>query len=224
VTFSGFPTETITFLAGLKANNERAWFEAHRETYERAYRRPGEAFAETIAAELGTALGQSVAAKVFRIHRDVRFAKDKSPYNPHLHISFAPTVPADGGRAAGGFYFGLEPNRLHLGGGTFDFGGGGVDRYRKAVADDVAGPHLEALIGSLEDEGYRVAPPELKRSPAPYSGDHPRAALLRRKSLGAWRETTDVSVVSSPSVVTETLQAFQRLAPLVAWLNETLAP
>jgi len=224
VTFAGFPPETTAFLGELKANNDRSWFEAHREIYERAFRQPAEAFSATIAAELEAALGQSIKAKVFRIHRDVRFAKDKSPYNAHLHVAFAPAGANGRDAAPGGFYFGLEPGRLHLGAGAFDFGAAGIDRYRSAVADDTTGAELEALSASLTADDYRVDEPELKRTPAPHAVDHPRAHLLRRRSLSAWRERSDTSFVTSPAVIAETLQVFQRLAPLVAWLNESLGP
>jgi uncharacterized protein (DUF2461 family) len=106
---------------------------------------------------------------------------------------------------------------------VLDFGPAGVDRYRAVVADAATGAELDRLIAALAADGYRVDAPELKRTPAPYAADHPRAELLRRKSLSAWREATDPALVTSPAVVDETLQAFRRLAPLAAWLDRNLA-
>src|SRR5262245_55749499 len=77
--FPGFPPETMTFLADLKANNTRDWFAAHRPVYEHAFLAPAEAFTQAIAAPLEALAGRPVSAKIFRIHRDVRFSKDKSP-------------------------------------------------------------------------------------------------------------------------------------------------
>ena len=84
----------------------------HRDVYERAVRAPSEAFVATNATELEATLGQPVSSKVFRVHRDVRFSKDKSPYNAHVHIAFTLPPGATERVSPCGFYFGLEPSRL----------------------------------------------------------------------------------------------------------------
>jgi uncharacterized protein (TIGR02453 family) len=127
--FPGFPPDAMDFLAALKANNDRTWFAANRATYERAIRGPTEAFVAVITPRLEALTATPVTAKVFRLHRDVRFSKDKSPYNAHLHIGFA----AGDRQSGSGFYFGLEPDRLHLGAGAFEFGGRVLDSYRAAA-------------------------------------------------------------------------------------------
>src|SRR5262245_19253422 len=96
--FLGFP-ETQAFLRDLAANNDRNWFQANKARYERAYKAPAEAFTAEIRPRIEALAGQPTGAKIFRIHRDVRFAKDKSPYNTHLHIGFM-TEPAAGQRHA----------------------------------------------------------------------------------------------------------------------------
>jgi uncharacterized protein (TIGR02453 family) len=217
--FPGFPPDAMDFLAALKANNDRAWFAANRATYEQAIREPTEAFVAIITARLEALSASPVTAKVFRIHRDVRFSKDKSPYNAHLHIGFA-----TGDRQSGsGFYFGLEPDRLHLGAGAFEFSGRVLDSYRAAAADEAAGPALADLLAALSRAGFRVDAPALKRVPAPYAADHPRRDLLRRKGVTAWRELTDRSLIQGPALLDEVFSAFQALAPLNQWIGEKVA-
>ncbi len=104
--------DTTRFLTQLRANNDRQWFEAHKADYEVHVKLPGEAFARALANELEAAMGAPHEYRIFRVHRDVRFSKDKTPYNAHLHISFSP----DGGCKEGGpaWMFGLDPDGLTL--------------------------------------------------------------------------------------------------------------
>jgi len=89
--FEAFPGDALTFLQDLRANNERAWFNEHKKTYETAIKQPAEAFCRAMATALETLTDQPHGHKIFRIHRDVRFSKDKTPYNTHLHIAFTPS-------------------------------------------------------------------------------------------------------------------------------------
>ncbi|HEY3950058.1 DUF2461 domain-containing protein [Phenylobacterium sp.] len=221
--FAGFPPEAMRFLGELKANNDRDWFTAHRGVYDTAIRAPAEAFVAVALPEIEALAQGPVSAKIFRIHRDVRFSKDKSPYNAHLHIGFAlEPRPGEGRAPRCGFYFGLEPERLHLGAGMFEFDGEALDRYRAAVADEAEGGALGKLIEGLARDGCRLNDPQLKRTPAPYAPDHPRGDLLRRKGLAAWREITDRSLIESHALFDETLAAFRRLASLNAWIASAL--
>lgn len=181
-------SETVGFLGQLRANNDRQWFEAHKADYEAHLKRPGEAFASALASELEAATGESHEYRVFRIHRDVRFSRDKTPYNAHLHISLS----ANGGCRNGGpvWMFGLDPNRLTLGAGMFAFDKMQLDGWRVHVDGD-GGEGTARLLGRLEADGVRIGEPELKRVPAPYPSDHARAALLRRKGLTAWIDCSE---------------------------------
>jgi uncharacterized protein (TIGR02453 family) len=222
--FAGFPPDALTFLAELKANNDRAWFAANGDTHERAVRAPAEAFVAAVTPKIEALIASPVAAKIFRIHRDVRFARDKSPFNAHLHISFTPTPCSAGDRSsATGFFFGLEPDRLHLGAGAFEFSGGALDRYRAAVADEITGRNLADIVVELSRRGFRLDEPILKRVPTPYPADHPNADLLRRKGLTAWRELPDRTEIASPRLLDAVISTFQILAPLNRWISETIA-
>ena len=106
---------TVEFLAALRSHNDRDWFAAHKADYEDHLKYPAEQFAAALASELAAATGKPHDYRIFRIHRDVRFAKDKTPYSAHLHISLSP----EGGCREGGpvWMFGLDPDGLNLGAG-----------------------------------------------------------------------------------------------------------
>jgi uncharacterized protein (TIGR02453 family) len=214
--FPGFPRETQRFLADLRDHNDRDWFAAHRQAYEQAVRAPGEALLACLEPELAALTGGPVGGKIFRVHRDVRFSKDKRPYNAHLHIAF----PARGGQGtACGYFFGLDPERVRIGAGGFDFAGPVLDAYRAAVADPKTGAALQAILDRLAKAGLRIEGAELKRTPAPYAADHPRADLLRRKGLHVWRDITDPAVIADRRLFAETVATFTTLARLVRWLS-----
>jgi uncharacterized protein (TIGR02453 family) len=211
--FTGFPG-AMAFLGELRANNDRAWFTGHKAEYDRVCKAPAEAFMAALRPELEALAGTALGGKLFRIHRDVRFSKDKSPYNTHIHIGFQ---PLERGARRGGFYFGIDPDAASLGVGDFEFNGSDLVRYREAVDAAETGDALARLLNGL---GARIADPELKRAPAPYPQDHPRGELLRRKSLNAWCDL-DMDL-ASPDLVEAVLGRFKGLDPVNRWLTEAL--
>jgi uncharacterized protein (TIGR02453 family) len=212
--FLGFAPEAMDFLRELKANNDRGWFASSKPRYERVIRRPAEAFAAVVAPEIEALAGCAVTTKIFRIHRDVRFSKDKSPYNAHLHIGFV--------TGASGFYFGLEPDCLHLGAGAFEFSGLALDRFRAAAANEAEGVTLAALVASLRGAEFQIGEPDLKRVPTPYPADHPRGDLLRRKGLTAWRRISDRATLEGLEPVDEALNVYRTLTPLNQWIGAAI--
>jgi len=181
------------FFRGLAANNEKAWFEARKAHYVDDIRKPAELLAELLAEDLSRLTGHAHAPKVFRIYRDVRFSKDKSPYNPHLHVLWSsgePTTPS--------WFFAVEPSGLWMGMGLLGLSGEMLTRYRRFI--DADGAELKETLAKLEkSHGTKISdygPEPLKRVPKPFDADHPHGDLLRRKglALGAdlasdWRET-----------------------------------
>ena len=182
---------TIDFLGQLRANNDRQWFEAHRADYEHHLKHPAEAFARALADELEAATNEAHEYRIFRIHRDVRFSKDKTPYNAHLHISLSPNGECRNGGPV--WMFGLDQDGLTLGAGTFAFDKVQLDTWR-ALVDVDKGQSVVRILDQLASEGIRISEPELKRVPSPYPPDHARAALLRRKGLTAWIDCPEAGV------------------------------
>jgi uncharacterized protein (TIGR02453 family) len=208
--FSGFTGDTLAFLADLAANNTRDWFTANKTVYESAVKRPAGLFCDVMREELEALGGVPLKAKVFRIHRDVRFSKDKTPYNAHLHISFA---PAQGAAASPAWMWGLSPDYFSIGCGVFAFDKDTLERFRKQ-ADGPGGATLADLLESLAGGGARIGEPELKRVPAGFPKDHAHADLLRRKGLTAWIDFDDPAQALGPDMVARCRDGYRRLKPL----------
>src|SRR5690242_6606636 len=154
--FAGFSQEAIQFLADLASNNDRAWFQPRKADYERLLKEPFEAMIAALAERLG-ARGVPMLAdpkrSPFRIYRDTRFSKDKSPYKSHLGASF-PWVEGSPGTEAGGDhdarahgnggYFHFQPGEMYVGGGMWQMEKPRLDAFRAAVRDDPA--HVRAAL------------------------------------------------------------------------------
>jgi len=211
--FSGFPKDLLVFLAELKKNNTKSWFDKNRSRQEMAYRAPAKAFCEVIAGRLEKLTRIKHTPKIFRINRDVRFSKDKTPYNVHLHISFLPsgTKPA--------WMFGLAPDYFTLGVGSLGFEKRELDAYRARVAGK-AGIRLTKNLEALIAKGARIGKPELKRVPKEFAEDHPRAELLRQKSLLAWVDLMNPKAATKPSIIDERSINYEALKPVFDWLAD----
>lgn len=182
------------FFTELAANNRRAWFEERKDFYKSEIQQPGQLLADLMAEELSRMTGTAHRAKLFRIYRDVRFSKDKSPYNPHLHISWLPT---DGEYLSPQWFFGSAPDYLVLCTGLPGLQGDALTRWRAFV--DAEGDEIASTMAEAETSiGARLSAwgaSPLKRVPKPYAADHPHGDLLKRKSLileatpaDGWRE------------------------------------
>ena len=214
--FSGFPREGVTFLRELEANNDKGWFAANKTIYEQAIKRPAAVFCEAVVTSLTARSGASHAAKVYRLHRDLRFSKDPTPYNAHLHIAFVRDGEGGGGPA---WLFGLEPGRVVLGVGVMAFEKAALETYRRRV-EGPQGAALLAVLHRLRGAGIRICEPELKRVPRGFDPDHAHADLLRRKGLTVWRDFPDPMAATRPDWLDTCLSGFDQLRPVYDWLIE----
>ena len=198
--FSGFGDEAFEFYEGLAADNSKAYWTAHKAVYESAVRAP----MAVLFAELEPEFGP---ATMFRPHRDVRFAKDKSPYKNH-----------QGGHAGGGFYLQLDADGLMVAGGMYAPSPEQLARFRAAVDADSTGKALEGIVGKLRAEGCEIAGQRLKTRPRGVSADHPRLELLRHRALYAHQGwPADPWMRDGPQVAGRVGEAWRRLRPLVEW-------
>lgn len=211
--FADLIPQARAFLAELAVNNRRDWFNEHKPRYDAQLRTPARMLLDHVAADLTRGGELTVSTKLFRPHRDVRFSKDKTPYSTHLHMGWTLQLP---GRAQTGFFFGIAPDYVRIGGGIMGFDKDQLTRWRAAVAAD-DGTGIEAALADLKRHGYRADAPELKRVPAPYDKDHLRAELLRRKSLTVWRDL-DQGDWSAPHAAL--LNSHADLSPALALLAE----
>jgi uncharacterized protein (TIGR02453 family) len=209
-----FPRETLAFLAGLRDNNSKAWFDEHRREYEDYVLEPARDFVEAMGAELGPKVHADprVNGSIFRINRDTRFSKDKRPYKHHLDLWF---WQGEGpSRGCPGFWFRLTPERLGLGAGMHGFEGELLSRYRDAV-----GPELRRIVEALPAE-VELGGRTYKRPPVGYPADEP---LLLHSGLYAGADCPIPAEVHTPRFAVFCAERFRPLAPLVDWLERHVA-
>lgn len=205
---------TSSFINDLRANNEKAWFEEHRHRDQADFKNAAEQFADALNTQLSVATGQELKTKIFRIFRDLRFSKDKTPYNAHLHIGFS---PQGYGPDAPAYMFGLEPDRLVLGAGTFAFTPRALQIWREWL-DDEEGDRLDGIFADMSKRGFERGEPDLKRVPAPYDNDHARADLLRHKGLAIWKSGLGPSACYGQEGVHRVADELLNVQPFCDWL------
>lgn len=180
--FEQMVDEAVRFFTALKGNNTKKWFEPRKAHYKDAIAGPAAFFADLVAEDLARITGKAHKPKVFRIYRDVRFSKDKTPLNTHLHMMWSP-VEQD--PLAPAWFWGLSPEYFVVGMGIMGLQGNSLARYRAFVDrnGDALQVALDEAHASLGATISSWGPEPLKRVPKPYDAAHPHGDLLRRKSL-----------------------------------------
>ncbi len=222
--WAGFPEQTISFLESLARHNDKKWFEAHREDYEAFYLAPAVSFVEAMAPRLRKidASAQAVPkinGSIMRIHRDVRFSKDKSPYKDHMDVFFWCGKSKDWDSS--GFFFRLSAKELLIGAGIYDFTPKTLAKYRKAVAGN-AGVGLAKIAASLRDKGYEVGVESYKKVPRGFEQDHPRASLLKHSGLIAGWHGPHPKELATARFLELAGKHFAAVSPLHEWLKKNV--
>ncbi len=222
--FSGFPEEGLQFLKDLEENNNRDWFQVHKQGYLDHVVAPAQSFIVTFGKKLQK-LSPGIRydtrtnghGSLGRIYRDLRFSKDKRPYNTHVWLVFweGPGKKMESPK----FGIGFDREGWGLHSGHHMFSKPMLEAYREAVVDETLGPELEAAIAPLQRGGaYEIGEMKYKRVPQDYDPDHPRAHWLRYGGLSASRNSRDTQVLLKPEFVDRCLEVCQDLAPLHRWL------
>ena len=198
--FTGWKGDFTGFFLGLRANNNKAYFEAHRKQYEQDVKAPMLALLADLEEEFGP------PRRVSRPNRDIRFSADKSPYKVNIY--------ADLER---GGYVALDAEGLVAAGGRYVVEDAQLKNLRTAVASDRSGKDLVAIVAALRKKGSDVEGQELKRVPSPYAQDHPRADLLRHKRLIYWKRWPVGPWIATAKVKDRVAQAWRDGAELDTW-------
>lgn len=202
--FTGIPVAALDFYDDLEADNSRAWWLAHKRTYDDCVRAPLIALADELAAEFGE-------AKVYRPHRDVRFSKDKTPYKSHQG-AFVATAEGVG------FYVQVDAAGLMTAAG-WRARGDQIPRYRQAVAGPT-GAGLASLTARARKAGFSIDGERLATRPRGMAPGHPREELLKHKTLFARRSWGAPDWLASPETAARVRADWRTLRPLVQWLAE----
>ena len=204
MTFDGFPEAALDFYDDLELDNTKSFWQAHKAVYDEAVAAPMKALTAALEPEFG-------AAKIFRPYRDVRFAKDKSPYKTHQG-AYVATGPSTG------YYVQIGAAGVMVGVGYYEASSARLAVIREAISDDAHGKQLAEILAELEDSGWKVGGETLKTAPRGYDIEHPRIALLRHKSLTVGREYGFGPVIHLPGLVDRVRDDWRAATPFLDWV------
>jgi uncharacterized protein (TIGR02453 family) len=224
VKFGGFRSAAFQFLRDLGRHNEKPWFEANRDVYEREIRGPMRRLLETLDARLGSIAPEITGdpkRSMFRIHRDVRFSQNKSSYKTNAgawlyHRDAGRKVGREGEGGGAGFYFHIDATTCFMAGGIWMPAPHALLRIREAIAAQptalprlTRAPALRRRFDGLSEEA------KLRRVPRGFPPDHPAAEWLKLQSFAA-RASIDRGVVTSPRLVDRLCRDFALLVRALA--------
>ncbi len=221
---SHFSQETFRFLGDLAANNRRDWFEENRDRYERFVKEPAQRFIVEVGQrmeELSPHLRadpRPVGGSLFRIYRDVRFSKDKSPYKTAAGIQFRHAAGKDA--HAPGLYLHIEPRNCFVGMGVWRPSGSALRQIREGIVADPEG-WVQVVEDARFTERFTLEGDALKRAPRGFDPDHSRVEDLKRKDFVAMTSVPE-TFLKRASLVDDFLALCGRGRPFLGFLCKTL--
>ncbi len=222
--FEGFDDRFFGFFHGLSANNNREWFQEHKHLYEEGVVAPLLAFIEAMGPKLAAispqflAIPRKTGGSMFRIYRDTRFSKNKTPYKTHAAAQFRHQLGKD--VHAPGFYVHADPTDVFCGLGIWHPESGALAKIRKRI-DGHGKEWLQARDHPPFTEKFYLAGDSLKRAPKGYPADHPLLDDLKRKDFMALRKYPS-EMLRSPDLVDVLGEDFKAGTPLLQFLCRAL--
>jgi uncharacterized protein (TIGR02453 family) len=217
--FPGFSSDALSFLRALKRNNRREWFQPRKEKYEALIKLPMLELVECLNHELARFAPQYITAPqkaVYRIYRDTRFSKDKTPYKTHISAIFPRSNAIK--REGAVFYFHFTEKELLIFGGVYSPDRDELLAYRtlfqeshEELKEILREPKLRRAFGGLQGE-------QLSRMPKGFPVDHPAEGLLRQRQ---WylENTIDAKKICSRELPKELAKRFELMTPFVEFMN-----
>lgn len=223
--FRGFADARGDFFLSLALHNDRDWFQSHRAEYEAGWAAPMAALLAEVRDGLRGAYGRRSPGepKVFRIHRDVRFGKDKTPYKTHVAgwIPLETGVAPSPGATPAAMYLQVGVDERFTGSGCWSLEPDALKRFRAALLDPRRGAALARTLGRLTADGFSLScAGSLVRVPAGVDPDHPRAALLRMKGLVVDPGDVPERLLTRPDLSGWLVEKARAAAPVVTWLAD----
>ena len=206
--FTGFPVAALDFYDDLEVDNTKSFWEKHKRVYEESVKAPMTALCDALGKEFGD-------AKIFRPYRDVRFAKDKTPYKTHqgAYVGAGPAC---------GWYVEIAARGVRTGAGFYDASSTDLARIRASIVNDLTGDQLGKILAKLTRAGFTVGGDRLKTSPRGFDADHPRIDLLRHRSLTVTKEYGFEPIIHTPEFVDAVRADWRAARPLVEWVAARL--
>lgn len=199
---AGIPFAALDFYEELEADNSKVFWTEHKNVYDDAVKAPMLALVAELEPEFGP-------AKLFRPYRDVRFSKDKTPYKTHQGVWFGETDR----------YLQISAAGLMLGAGRWQLSPEQLAGFRRAVDDERHGPQLEKVVAKIRRAGFDLHGDVMTRVPAGFAKDHPRAELLKYRSMTGHQDLAAPDWLPTPDAGAEIAARWRKLTPLVDWLR-----
>lgn len=224
--FNGFTKSTFKFFKDLENNNTREWFEDNRVVFEKHVMNPAQEFIMEMGELLKPICPKIVAVpkvdkSIFRIYRDVRFSKDKTPYKTHLGIFLWEGPRKKLGNP--GFYLQLDKSQILIAGGLYQLPSELAKSYRDAVSDSKIGPEIAKIIKKItKNSSYKLGGNHYKRIPRGYDPDNPNSDLLLHNGLYAYHEGPIPEEVHSRDFLDYSFKVFNDMLPLHSWIRDNV--
>jgi uncharacterized protein (TIGR02453 family) len=223
--FNGFPRQYFAFYNQLEKNNSKEWFMKHREDYDEFVLHPASEFVIAMGKKLRKIAPEvnaipKINKSLFKIDRDVRFSKDKSPYKTYMGIWLW-----EGERKrmeSSGFYLHVENKNLLIGVGIKMFPKPLLDRYRRAVVDKKLGAALKSAVKKITDKGYLLDGKHYKKVPRGCDAEHPNSEYLLYNGLTARVEAKVPNAFFSGALIDYAYSHYKNMLPLHRWLKNML--
>jgi uncharacterized protein (TIGR02453 family) len=223
--FENFPKKTVDFLKKLSKNNNKEWFEEHRDDYNSQFLEPAFQFVTEMGDRLSAIVPNIIAVpkidkSVFRLHRDVRFSKDKSPYKTNLGIYLWEGKKK---MESSGFYFHIDVKGFFISSGIYMPSKEQIKIIRDAVVDPVLGKELSNAIKKVLKKGdYTIGGKTYKKIPKGYDPSSPNAEYLLYYGLYAYYESADFSELTKNDIIEYSFKKYKDMLPVHQWLVKIL--
>lgn len=219
--FNGFPEEGLKFLRELKRNNNREWFNAHKSDYLNFVKLP----MQSLIFELKPYMQQiapnfiiNPKTSIFRIYRDVRFSKDKSPYKTHISAIFNPTK---NWKESAGLYIEIAPGGIFLGGGLYMPDSSHQKKFRNSLIQK--SDSFLKIINAADFKKFfqDIQGEKLNRVPPGFPGDHILSEYLKLKQFYIGYDLPESDCLNK-SFVTKVVKIFKKMMPFVNFINDAI--
>ena len=220
-----FPDNAVKFLSRLKKNNNRKWFEKHKEEFTESVFEPAQEFVVVLGELLRTIVPDIIAIpktdkSIFRLYRDVRFSKNKLPYKTNLGLYFW-----EGERKkmeCSGFYFHVEPGYFFVGAGQYMLSDELLKKYRNVVYNPEKGKELDSILKKLKKKGFEIGGKTFKKVPKGFDPEYPYAVYLLHSGVYVYDEKNDLKELTEADPIKFTFDKFKAMLPLHKWLVENI--
>ena len=223
--FQGFPEDGLAFLRGLGEHNDRGWFEKHRSAWDEGIVPAMLEWCSALADRLrdsmpGLVFIPRVGGSIYRLNRDIRFSRDKSPYKTHVAA-----LLWDGPEKhdAPAVYLHIAPDEVIFGGGIYAFEDARLDRWRKLLHSPSATERLTGALAAAKQGGLKLEiSDKLQRTPRGFDPEGPAAELSKYKGLSVGKRTKPARWLHTPEALERSEAAARAYAPLHAWMRDEL--